>query len=152
MASRRLPNMQFRSFIIIGLLLSSVAWGVDRRPAVEDFVGIEVDHPESTPQGTDSLVNLEKDIQTIHAEAYTVKHAPKKTSFEANNETSSWGVVNSMALILFIGLPLFSWLFIMNRLRKRASVESASNVEVLEKYRREREMSRKREEAERKAS
>ncbi len=144
--------MQFRSFIIVGLLLSSVAWGVDRRPAVEDFVGIEVDHPESTPQGTESLVNLEKDIQTIHAEAYTVRSAPKKTVFSEPADTSSWGIVNSMAVILIIGLPLFSWLFVMNRLRKRASVESASNVEVLERYRREREQSRKKEDFERKAS
>lgn len=144
--------MQFRSFIIVGLLISSVAWGVDRRPAVEDFVGIEVDHPEATPQPADSLVNLEKDIQTIHAEAYTVKSAPKKTSYSANAETSNWGVVNSMAVILLVGLPLFSWLFIMNRLRKRASVESASNVEVLERYRREREQKQKKEDFERKAS
>jgi hypothetical protein len=143
--------MQFRSFIIIGLLLSSVAWGVDRRPAVEDFVGIEVDHPESVPQGTDSLVNLEKDIQTIHAEAYTVKSSPKKASFTEPSE-SHWSILNSMAVLLTIGLPLISWLFVMNRLRKRASLESASNVEVLEKYRRERELGRKKEVSERKAS
>lgn len=142
--------MQFRSFIIVGLLLSSVAWGVDRRPAVEDFVGIEVDHPEATPQPADSLVNLEKDIQTIHAEAYTVKSA-KKPTFDSASE-NSWGVLNSMAVLLIIGLPLFSWLVVMNRLRKRASVESASNVEVLERYRREREKSRKKEDYERKAS
>ncbi len=143
--------MQFRLFIITGLLLSSVAWGVDRRPAVEDFVGIEVDHPESTPHGSDTLVDLGKDIQTIHAEAYTVKSAPKKTGFSSPAETS-WGVVNSMAVLLIIGLPLLSWLFVMNRLRKRASVESASNVEVLEKYRREREQGRKKEDFDRKAS
>lgn len=144
--------MQLRSFIIVGLLFSSVAWGVDRRPAVEDFVGIEVEHPEATPLPADSLVNLEKDIQTIHAEAYTVKSAPKKTIFSSTVETSDWGLVNSMAVIFIVGLPLFSWLFVMNRLRRRASVESASNVEVLERYRREREQSRKKEDIERKAS
>jgi hypothetical protein len=143
--------MQFRTFIILGLLVSSVAWGVDRRPAVEDFVGIEIDHPESTPQGTESLVNLEREIQTIHAEAYTVKSHPKKANLESAS-TISWSLTNTMAVVFIIGLPLISWLFVMNRLRKRASVESASNVEVLERYRKEREQMRKKEEAQRKAS
>jgi hypothetical protein len=142
--------MLFRTLIIAGILISSVAWGVNRKPAVEDFVGIEIEHPETTPQGTDSLENLGKDIQTIHAEAYTVKKAPK--TFKSESSVPQWSVLNTMALILIIGLPLFSWLMVMNRMRKRASVESASNVEVLERYRREREQARKKEEAERKAS
>ena len=143
--------MHFRTFIILSLLLSSQVWGaVGRKPAVEDFVGIEMDHPESTPQGTDSLVNLEKEIQTISAEAYTVKN-PKK-SIQTESTTITWSVTNTMAIILILGLPLFSWLFVMNRLRKRAGAESASNVEVLEKYRREREQSRKKEDISKKAS
>lgn len=142
--------MHFRTFIILSLLLSSQVWAVDRKPAVEDFVGIEIDHPETTPNGSDSLVNLEKDIETISAEAYTVKK-PKKT-FETPPETINWSVTNTMAIALILGLPLISWLFVMNRLRKRAGVESASNVEVLEKYRREREQSKKKEDLSRKAS
>jgi hypothetical protein len=145
--------MHFRTFTICALLISStLAWGVDRKPAVEDFVGIEVDHPESTPQGTDSLVNLEKDIQTIHAEAYTsVKTSPKKTEFSSSVELP-WSVTNIVSVFMLMTLPLFVWFVVMNRLRKKASVESASNVEVLEKYRRDRELARKREESERKAS
>lgn len=142
--------MLFRTLIIASILLSSVAWGVNRKPAVEDFVGIEIEHPETTtPQGTGSLEDLGKDIQTIHAEAYTVKKAPK--TFQSD-PAPQWSIVNTMALILILGLPLFSWLMVMNRMRKRASLESASNVEVLERYRRDRELTKKREEAERKAS
>ncbi len=142
--------MHFRTLIIAGILLSSFAWGVDRKPAVEDFVGIEIEHPETTPQGTDSLENLGKDIQTIHAEAYTVKKSPK--TFKSESTAPQWSIVNTMAIILILGLPLFSWLMVMNRMRKRASVESASNVEVLERYRRERELAKKKEDLERKAS
>lgn len=143
--------MHFRTFIICALLVSStLVWGVGRKPAVEDFVGIEVDHPETVPQGTESLVNLEKDIQTIEAQAYT-KTTQKKPEIVDSTE-STWSVVDTMTVVMFMGLPLLSWLFIMNRLRKKASLESASNVEVLEKYRREREQARKRDESERKAS
>lgn len=142
--------MVFRTLILAGILLSSFAWGVDRRPAVEDFVGIEIEHPDTVPQGTDSLENLGKDIQTIHAEAYTVKKTPK--TLEPSSTLPEWSLVNTMTLVLIIGLPLFSWLMVMNKMRKRASVESASNVEVLERYRREREQARKKEDAGRKAS
>lgn len=142
--------MHFRTLILAGILISSFAWGVDRKPAVEDFVGIEVEQPETTtPQGTGSLEDLGKDIQTIHAETYTVKKVPKPYT---SATTPQWSIVNIMALILILGLPLLSWLMVMNRMRKRASLESASNVEVLERYRRDRELSRKKEEAERKAS
>lgn len=142
--------MHYRTFIILSFLLSGHVWGVDRKPAVEDFVGIEIDHPETTPQGTDSLVNLEKEIQTISAEAYTVK-APKK-SMVSQPSPIIWSATNTIAFVLFLGLPLFSWLFVMNRLRKRAGVDSASNVEVLEKYRRDREQSKKNEAVSKKAS
>jgi hypothetical protein len=143
--------MHFRTFIILGFLLSGQIWGeVGRKPAVEDFVGIEIEHPETTPQGTDSLVNLEKEIQTISAEAYTLK--ARKKSIQTRPETITWSVTNTMAIVVFMGLPLISWLFVMNRLRKRASIESASNVEVLEKYRLQREQSRKKEELTKKAS
>lgn len=142
--------MHFRALIFIGILVSSFAWGLDRKPAVEDFVGIEIEHPETTtPHGTGSLEDLGKDIQTIHAEAYTVKKVPKQYT---SATTPQWSIVNVMALVLILGLPLLSWLMVMNRMRKRASLESASNVEVLERYRRERELSKKRDEAERKAS
>ena len=142
--------MVFRTLILAGILLSSSVWGVGRKPAVEDFVGIDMEHHEPTPQGTDSLENLGKDIQTIHAEAYTVRKTPK--TLESSSSIPEWNLGNIMALVLILGLPLFSWLLVMNKMRKRASVESASNVEVLERYRREREQSRKKENGGRKAS
>ena len=143
--------MHFRTLIIVGLMVSSVTWAQGRKPAVEDFVGIEVEHPETTPQASESLVNLEKDIQTIHAEAYTsVKTNPRK--FSEPDASTPWSLTNTMAIVMLMGLPFMTWLMVMNRLRKKATAESASNVEVLEKYRREREQSRKKEESTRKAS
>lgn len=144
--------MHFRLLIAVVLFSSSLAWGIGRKPAVEDFVGIEVDHPETTPQGSESLVNLERDIQTIEATAYTVKPVPKKPTLIPESTVSPWSTTNAVALAFILGLPLFSWLAVMSRLRKRASLESASNVEVLERYRKERELSRKKDSDERKAS
>lgn len=143
--------MHFRTLIIVGLLVSGMSWAQGRKPAVEDFVGIEIEHPESTPQASESLVNLEKDIQTIHAEAYTsVKTKPAK--FSEPEASAPWSVTNTMAIVMLMGLPFMTWLMVMNRLRKKATAESASNVEVLEKYRKERELAKKKEESIRKAS
>lgn len=143
--------MHFRTLMIVGLLVSGMTWAQGRKPAVEDFVGIEIEHPEPTPQPSESLVNLEKDIQTIHAEAYTsVKTNPRK--FTEPESTIPWSATNTVALVMLMGLPFMTWLMVMNRLRKKATAESASNVEVLEKYRKEREQAKKKEESIRKAS
>ncbi len=45
--------MYFRTLAFTLLVLSQVCYAQGRRPAVEDFVGIEVEHPENTPQGTE---------------------------------------------------------------------------------------------------
>ena len=39
------------------------------------------------------------------------------------------------------------WFLMMSNLRQKAKIESASNIEVLEKYRRERQEAKKAEEA-----
>ncbi len=143
--------MHFRTLIIAGLLVSGMTWAQGRKPAVEDFVGIEIEHPETTPQASESLVNLEKDIQTINAEAYTsVKTNTRK--FAEPDAPTPWSVTNTVAIVMLISLPFMTWLMVMNRLRKKATAESASNVEVLEKYRKERELAKKKEESIRKAS
>jgi hypothetical protein len=109
-----------------------------RSPAVEDFVGIEVNHPSEAPQGTDALFNFEKDIQ----------------QFNAQNSTSSpsgegWNLV---AVILVFFLPIIVWALMIHSLRQRAKAERASNIEIFEKYRQDREKARKSEEDIRKAS
>ena len=54
------------------------------------------------------------------------------------------------AISFALGLPMLVWFMVMSHLKKKASLESASNIEVLEKYRKERE--KKNEESIRKVS
>jgi hypothetical protein len=109
-----------------------------RSPAVEDFVGIDVNHPREAPQGTDALFNFEKDIEQFNAK----KNTPIPS-------VESW---NFMAAILVFFLPIIVWALMIHSLRQRAKAERASNIEVFEKYRQEREKARKSEEDIRKAS
>jgi hypothetical protein len=83
------------------------AWA--RKPAVEDFEGIETQQPEVIPQGTEALFNFDKDIahQVGQKKAVirNIEHIPV-TRFEDQN-TFPWAGV--MGLLTLLALPLASW-------------------------------------------
>ncbi len=133
--------MHFRALGISLLLLTSFTFAQGRKPAVEDFVGIEVEHPKQIPQGTEGLFNFEKDMNKFaHKKGKT--EAPSAAAISQSKSTS-WGTTTLFGTAIILGLPLLSWLLVINHLRRQAKIESASNIEVLEKYRKERELLRK---------
>ncbi len=142
--------MSFRPLIIILLFLSNTALAQGRKPAVEDFVGIEVDQPQ-TPAGSESLYNLEQDMQEVKVSQATV---PKKNINQISEASSApaLGLTTLFAALLILGLPLLSWIFVMNRMRSKATQENANNIEVLENYRKNREISKKTDVDKKKAS
>lgn len=127
--------MLFRTLGLCLLLISTTSFAVGRKPAVEDFVGIEFEEKQVAPQGTESLYNLEQDIQRIESQP----KKQKETRIGQSQKQESWGMKAIFGISLALGLPLIIWLLVMSHLKKKASIESASNIEVLEKYRRERE-------------
>lgn len=144
--------MHFRILGLALLLLSNVALAAPgRAPAVEDFVGIEVEQVPSS-QGDENLFNLEQDLGKIEKAG---KNGPidvaDKPRIAAPEETS-WSFSKVMAVLFILALPMVSWLHVLNHMRKKASVESASNIEVLEKYRLEREQSKNQKDDIKKAS
>lgn len=141
--------MQLRLLGLCLLLLSGVSFAAGRAPAVEDFVGIEVDQPAATPHGGESLFNLERDIQHIEI---TQQAGPQRPVSVTSETTSSWGLGAFFAVAFILGLPLFSLLLVMHHLRQKASRESESNIKVLENYRRERELAKQKQDQQRKAS
>jgi hypothetical protein len=131
--------MMFRYLALLTLTFSLSAFAVGRKPAVEDFVGIEVDHPEAAPQGTEGLFNFEKDINQFK-EAKPVK----KPAFKPNtSQVIDWNFSKVVAIILAVGFPAMVWFVAINNLRKKASMQNVGNIEVLEKYRKERELAKK---------
>lgn len=149
--------MKFHALVLITFVLSASALAAPgRSPAVEDFVGIEIEEPKTSPADQGTLINLERDLQElekVEAKAYVAKaEAPREHVMAENNQFIQWNVTNLVAWTLLLGLPLLSWFMAVSHLRKKASIENASNIEVLEKYRRERERARKKEEEFRKVS
>lgn len=138
--------MTFRVLAIFLTLFSTAAMAQGRSPAVEDFVGIEVEESQVAPQGTESLYNLEQDLKVIEAQKDRKPVAEPKLA----EASSDWNAMTVFGISLGMGLPMIVWLLMMAHLKKKASVESASNIEVLENYRKERE--KKATEEKRKAS
>lgn len=142
--------MFFRTLGLCLLFVSVAAFAQGRKPAVEDFVGIEIDQPEVTPQGTEPLFNLEQDLSK-HVVAKTAEPNAKANS-SSHQIRSEMSLTSVIGLTLAVGLPLIMWFMILSHMRKRASVESASNIEVLENYRKTREQNRKSEDSIKKVS
>lgn len=127
--------MRFRTLGFLIILVSTVSYAQGRKPAVEDFVGIEMDQPQVLPQGTESLYNLEQDMNKLEA-----SKRPTLDTTVAENSTSGFNPTSIIfGVSIFLGLPLVVWFLVMAQLRKNAAIESASNIEMLEKYRKERE-------------
>ncbi len=127
--------MTFRLLAFFLVLYSGISLAQGRKPAVEDFVGIEVEESKVTPQGTESLYNLEQDLQQIE----TNKNKPEATKIKSTPPSNSWSSTAILGITLILGLPLVVWYLVMSHFKKKASIESASNIAVLEKYRQERE-------------
>lgn len=137
--------MQFPVLGLILIFITSLAFAQGRKPAVEDFVGIDIEHPETTPHGSDSLFNLEQDINQIKN-----SHEAPKIASEQPIEHFNWKTILGAAFIL--SMPLVSLVFVMRHLRRKATLESESNLKILENYRKERQTSKSRDTSTKKAS
>jgi hypothetical protein len=123
-----------------------------RGPAVEDFVGIEMDEPKNTtPQGTEVLFNFEKEIRNhnekspeLDGKGLTVRTASETSVITASSPSSSFSVGTStfFGIVFILTLPLLSWLMVMNHLRRKAGAASADNIAVLDQYRKNREQAK----------
>src|SRR5687768_15907972 len=104
--------MHFRILGLFLLMITGLSFAAGRSPAVEDFVGIEVDQPSTMPQGTESLFNLENDLKLIEAaRKHGAVEAPPAPVYE---QESAWSIPAILGICLVLGLPLFSLLLVMH--------------------------------------
>lgn len=128
--------MMFRSLVLVFFLAPCAVFSSGRSPAVEDFVGIEIEQTRVAPTGNEVLFNLEKDIAQIESQ----KNKPKKPLVKnRNSEPRDWEGATLLGFAALLVFPLSVWFLIMSYFKKKASEESVSNIEVLENYRKERE-------------
>jgi hypothetical protein len=111
-----------KSLVFFALTLTLTATGsYARGPAVEDFVGIESETPDVTPEGTEALFNFEQDVAMYQnqpakkSEAVIVHHPSSKMG----QQTQSWPVSAWLGVFVILGLPVVTWLLTMRHLRVR---------------------------------
>jgi hypothetical protein len=137
--------MPFPIMLIGFILYSTLIFSQDRKPAVEDFVGIEIEESKVTPYGDETLFNLEQDVGKIQS--------PNRRRAPFGHVSSPKKVIDPLTFLgisITLGLPFMVWFMVMSHLRKKAHQENASNIEILETYRKNRE--KKNEESLKKAS
>lgn len=110
-----------KSLVLFALTLTlTAATSFARGPAVEDFVGIESETPDVTPEGTEALFNFEQDVAKYQnrpqqTEAVIVHHPNAK----AHQSTSSWPISAWLGVFVVLGLPVVTWLLTMRHLKAR---------------------------------
>ena len=109
-----------KSLIFFALTLTLTATGsFARGPAVEDFVGIESETPDVTPEGTEALFNFEQDVAKYQnqppkkSEAVIVHHPTSKMA----QQTQAWPVSAWMGVFVILGLPVVTWVLTMRHLK-----------------------------------
>ena len=104
-----------------------------RGPAVEDFVGIDIEQQDITPTGTHALFNFEQELSKAGTTSETTTQALIiKTELKAAppaSETSPWGQWFGITVILL--LPVVTWSLTMRHLNKKTSEALPDNVTVL---------------------
>lgn len=102
-----------------------------RGPAVEDFVGIDIEEQDLTPAGTHALFNFEQELNQAGTQART-QALIVKTELRAaapQTETSPWS--QWFGILVILSLPVVTWSLTMKHLNKKVDVELPDNVTVL---------------------
>lgn len=102
-----------------------------RKPAVEDFVGVEPETYQATPKGTEVLFNFENQLK---------QQSNNQSKLSELTMHSNWFGV--FALAAFIGLPFMMWYFISRSVKNenhvpawKQSNDESENVAHLDQYR-----------------
>lgn len=139
--------MSTRLFLFCFLIVNSQPLFA-RGPAVEDFVGVEVEEAHSTPHGAELLYNLERDMSLIAK----IDTPETQTTTTQSYQKKAWTTSTVFTLVTLLGLPLLIWSGLMSYFRKKSAEEHASNIEILENYRKQKESSEETKEESRKVS
>lgn len=139
--------MSTRLFLLCFLVLNSQAI-LARGPAVEDFVGIEVEETPRTPHGAELLYNLERDMTLIAK----IDAPETQTQATQTYQSKAWTTPAIFALVTLLGFPLLIWSALMSYFRKKSAQEHASNIEILENYRKQKGSNEEAKEEQRKVS
>jgi hypothetical protein len=123
--------------MIFCLLILNFAFAINsyaRKPAVEDFVGVESQDYKETPKGTEVIFNFGQHIQKFKQESPINNKSQKST----DKLSGAFGI---LAIFSFIALPFLVWFGITTtkqtkrHLPSKPVSKSSENVANLSDYR-----------------
>lgn len=117
--------------VITALMLALSLTAVARRPAVEDFVGVESETPDVTPTGAETLYNFSQEVQDFQTDGprVVVRHPRAVSEMPLAAVSSATPLWFGAAFVLC--LPMITWLVMARHLKQRearAAAATASNV------------------------
>lgn len=113
-------------FIVLSVLLSFFVANsaVARKPAVEEFVGIETEHFDKTPQGTEVIFEFGNMVQV------------KNVEIQSTNGTN---FVAPLMIVGFLFLPFLMWFGITRKTKSVVKTEEShsqhDNITKLDDFR-----------------
>lgn len=129
--------MKITRLLSIIFIFSLTASAFARKPAVEDFVGVEPEGYQKTPQGTEVLFDFGSKLEPVKMENTTNPNSSSKVDIDA---------FSTFILFAFATLPFLMWYGINQSIKESKAVNNAqvppkavakdnSNVESLDDYR-----------------
>jgi hypothetical protein len=124
--------MNLRSLLTITVLFTLFfsVQAFARKPAVEDFVGVETEEYQPTSKGTEVLFDFGNHIESVKPEQITNKVTKTQSHFFVG-----------LTIVAFILLPFFMWYAVTNTARKNDEesmdldpTQTTSNVANLSDY------------------
>lgn len=128
--------MKLTHLLVFTFLFSFAVSAQGRKPAVEDFVGVETEGYKKTPKGTEVLFDFGNQIEK------NVNSSPNKSS------RVDIDIFSSFVLIAFSTLPFLMWFGINQSIKDQKKINAtqtppqtvqANNVESLDDYRKDQE-------------
>lgn len=127
--------------LLAGMTLAD-AWA--RKPAVEDFVGIESEQPDLTPAGTHVLFDFEKEVaghaakspalEAPESRVTVLRSPPQEPQYTAAPVSpEAWPLSAWFGALVVLAMPIVTWGLTMLQLKRqrRRDVALPSNVTVL---------------------
>lgn len=94
-----------------------------RGPAVEDFVGIENQEPDVTPEGTEALFNFEQEVAEYKNKPETqavINKKPVKTQ-TTSPSSSGWPLSTWFGILVVLAMPVLTWILTMGHLKRQSA-------------------------------
>ncbi|MBY0518625.1 MAG: hypothetical protein K2P81_17070 [Bacteriovoracaceae bacterium] len=106
-------------FLVLAIVLTLSGAAHARKPAVEDFVGIESETPDVTPEGTEALFNFQDDVKEFAKKPNQPAQAivQQKNISSPKTTNGSWPIATWLGVLVVLALPFVTWMLTMRHLK-----------------------------------